>query len=857
MKNIKKGIKIFSEIMLSLILIGITTACICGVVFANYINDHLVPISDVDVASITLNLTSKVYAENKETGEYFELETLHGGENRVEVDLADIPLDLQHAFIAIEDDDFYEHNGVDWKRTIGAALNWVLPLGDSYGGSTITQQLIKNATGNNDFKVTRKLTEVLSALNVEEKLEKDEILELYLNTIYFGRSAYGVSTAATTYFAKDLSELNLAECAAIAGITNNPSLYDPFRFPENVKSRQETILFEMHRQGYISTSEYEDALDYEMVYAFEEYVNDLATTQSYFVDALVDQILDDLVDQKGYSETTAANLLYSGGLNIHATVDTSVQTHMEAVFKNEENYPTITGKNGDLPEAAMVVIDNSTGYVAGLVGGRGEKEGARVLNRVNSPRQPGSSIKPLAVYAPAFEAGLITPISVLDDSPIEFTTSITGWPKNVDRVYSGRETITNAVRVSTNTIAAKVLQMYGVTNSYNFLESSFGFTTLVEADTHGLAALSLGGMTQGVTVLEMTAAYTAIANDGNYIEPILYTHITDSNGEIILDNRVNESTLIFNNPNTVHYTRQVLSNVVNAAGGTAYGYKVPNMETYGKTGTTDSRHDLWFAGSTPYYTAVTWMGYDNPEALETYSGTKNLWQDVMNPIHEGLEAKSFPDPTDFVSVSYCLDSGLLPSEYCAHDVRGSRVASGYIAASDIPTETCTMHAPIPIDITNGAIANEYCPPELVDERVLLDLTRLFEGSVYLTDEQWTVSYNNPPIGEGVPALRSPGGTPTTYTGLPCEDHTEETALLDPEGGLDPEGNPLNPEDPLNPTNPEGETDPDEVPPTDGDNIPEEETDSTETPEVNPEANPEDNSDAFESDNAVPATDTEN
>lgn len=780
--------------LLALVLIGLTTASICGVVFAGYINKYILPKADVDIAGLSLNLTSHIYYTDSETGKVVELQSLHGEQNRIYATIDTIPENLVNAFVSIEDERFYEHNGVDWKRTILAAVNWVIPMKADFGGSTITQQLVKNVTEDNDYSVTRKITEIMRAISLDKNLEKDQILELYMNTIYLGRGAYGVNTAAMTYFGKELSELNIAECALIAGITKNPSYFDPFSYPENAKGRQETILYQMFTLGKITEAEYNVAKAYELVYLKNDYEQKLETSQSYFVDALVEDIISDLMVEYGYSSKIASQLLYTGGFEIYATIDVGIQEIMENVYEDDSNFPSITGKDGEQPQSSMVIIDPYTGHIKGIVGGRGEKVGDRVLNRASqSLRQPGSAIKPIGVYAPAFDLGVISPITVIEDSPFNFTVSSSGWPTNSYTGYRGQVTVLDAVADSVNTIAVKLLNEITPQASFNFVSSNLNVDTLVESQTYSdgsvktditLSSLSLGGLTYGMTAVDIAKSYVPFVNEGYYIEPTTYTHVLDSTGKVILQNETIKEQ-VFKNESTVFYMRRVLEEVL--ISGTATSAKIPNMDTLGKTGTTSDNYDRWFVGATPYYVGATWFGYDNPQAVRNVSGNpaQTVWTNIMKQIHEELEPAKFEDPTNFRWVSYCKDSGLLPCEYCSQDVRGSRVGSMLLAVEDIPTETCNLHVQVPIDTTTGGIATVYCPIESVKNIVLLDLTRLADKAVALNDQVYTVTYDNPPVYNGVgnedsavPVTRPAGGT---YTGEICTEHDHfPGSLLDPE-----------------------------------------------------------------------------
>ncbi len=680
--------------MVSLLLICILTAAICGVAFAWYIHAYIKPNADLNIDELGMNFTSFIYVKNPDTGEYYEYQKLHGQENRVWVDMEDIPEQLGQAFIAIEDQRFYTHQGVDWKRTAGAVMNYLTGNG-SYGGSTITQQLIKNLTEDNEYSVKRKINEIFRARALEEQInDKDRILEMYMNTIPFGQHAYGVKAAAKTYFNKDVSNLSLAECAVIAGITNAPTRYNPFNHPDNTKARQTLILNAMCEQGFITEQERDAALAEELVY--QRPADETGTTEpySYFTDTVYNDVVNDLQEQLGYSYIRAVDAVTSGGLKIYATMDPNVQAIMDDVYTDESNFPD-TSKNGILPQSAMVVL-KPNGEIAGIVGGRGEKTASLVQNRATlTTRQPGSSIKPVAVYGPAMDAGIITPYTVMEDGPY---MDINGspWPKNDNGVYSGSVLLKTAVAKSINTIAVKTLGELTPEKSYQFLTQKLGFTHLVGSRTTSsgsvlsdiaLAPLALGGLTDGVTVREMAGAYTIFLNQGNYYTPHSYTKVLDSSGATILSYEDLEPVVAFENEKTAYYMNETLQEVVSS--GTARSAKISGMDTAGKTGTTTSNRDRWFCGYTPYYVGATWFGYDENYKL-TGLGYVNpsvtLWKAVMSRIHEDLPNASFPSPGEgFTKHSYCTETGLLPGASCP-------TAVGYFYEGDLPTETCPGHA---------------------------------------------------------------------------------------------------------------------------------------------------------------------
>lgn len=726
-------------VLLTLFLIGMTTAAMCLGAFVLYLNLVIKPEADLDVNGLSMKFNSVIYY-NDDDGQQQTLQKLASQENREWVGKDDIPEYLSKAFVSIEDQRFYEHKGVDWKRTFGAAVHWILPGGNSYGGSTITQQLVKNMTEDNDYSVKRKVTEIMRALTLEKKVDdKDTILELYMNIICFGKNAYGVQTASKTYFNKPVDQLDLAECALIAGLTQNPAAYNPFKYPDAAKERQKAVLYKMYEQGYISKSEYDQAVNEQLQYHENTAGQQQKKAYSYFTDMVITDVVNDLQSQLGYSETYARSLVTSGGLSIYATVDKDVQDTMESVFENSSNFPSIS-EDGVKPQAAMMVVDPKTGHILGVVGGRGEKTASLVLNRATqSKRSPGSSLKPLATYAPALDQGLITPYSVLTDMPV-FNNNGKAWPRNENRTYAGQTTIMQAVADSTNTIAVSVMDKLTPQSAYNFLTEKLGFTSLSKSDID-YAPMALGGLTDGVTVREMAQGYTALANYGEYSTAVSYTKVVDANGETILSNEDNQPTQIFEHPEfTPYYVNDLLTNVVE--NGTGKLAAIDGMDVAGKTGTTTDNKDRWFAGYTPYYVGVCWFGYDEDYGLPTLKPNPALalWSDVMDELHEDKDNKRFDEPNedDFVEAKYCLDSGMAPSKACYSDVRGSRVATGKFYKDDVPEEECTMHK------------------WRTNSQSLLDLTRKFPIGVTVTDEYYCFGGSNDPIGEGQ-RVSSPNG----------------------------------------------------------------------------------------------------
>jgi penicillin-binding protein 1A len=729
------------KVLLTIFVIGAVTAAICITVFAVYIDRYIKPaLETVNVADMTLNYTSVVCAVDSETGEEIELEQLYDENNRIWIDYDRIPADMYHAVVAVEDNRFYTHHGVDWVRTIGATINMVIPLRAGFGGgSTITQQLIKNLTGEDDVTVERKLQEILRALEFEKSYTKEDILELYLNVVYFGRGCYGVETAAQTYFGKSASELSLAECASIAAITNSPTYYDPIRRPENNKKRQEMILDLMYAQGYIETeTEYLAAKNEELHVQSLSAVNaDTQPKQSYYVDQVINDVLADLQSELGYSAKAASNLLFSGGLRIYACIDPDIQAIVDEVYQDTVNLPHTIDVSQ--PQSAMVVMDPYNGYVVAMAGGTGTKTVDRAWNRATMTRRsPGSVIKPLTVFAPALEYGLITPISVFDDSPFNEETM---YPKNPTPGYTGRMTVKTALQLSTNTVAMKVLDLVTLRRAFDFgtvnlsldLTESYTVGDRVLSDLN-YAPLSMGSTTNGLTVLELTAAYAAFPNRGIFTQPRTYTRVLDSQGNVLLEN--NADAQVAMKEKTAFYMNNLLRNVVEA--GTATLARIDGIAVAGKTGTTNDDYDRWFVGYTPDYVAGVWYGYDTGRELKMQTNNNpavEIWSRVMTKVEQGLAYRPFFQ-LNSVEVSYCLDSGLLPSQYCTLDPRGSRIATAILLPEDIPTRTCDCHVPVQMCADSGLRAGNYCPADRLMTISLLQVDRT--GRVTMADEPYVL-----------------------------------------------------------------------------------------------------------------------
>lgn len=727
--------------------------------------------------------------------------------NRTPVSIDQVPEHLQNAVVAVEDERFYEHNGIDIRGILRAFVVGITGGSFSEGASTITQQLLKNSVFPDwvnesslaeSFK--RKFQEQYLALELEKNLEqtmtKDEakkkILEDYLNTINLGAGAYGVQAAAHRYFNKDVSELTLSESTVIAGITQNPTGYNPIVYPEANAARRKKILNAMLEQGYITQAEYDEALADDVYSRIQETDVQTGTTTiySYYTDALIEQVLEDLEKDAGYTASQAYTALYSGGLRIFSVQDEAIQQICDEEFANAANYPvetligldyalsiqkadgstvhygntdiqdyfeaqdasfnmmfyeedtarsyaaqfkeamtaegdTVLGERISLvpqPQASVVVIDQSTGYVKAIVGGRGEKEASLTLNRATSTRrQPGSTFKPLAAYAPAIDHNGKTLATVYDNAPYTYSsgTELKNWDS--DYGYSGLETIHFALVKSVNVVAVKCLTEITPQVGIDYLER-FGITTLYNNDldengnllSDAYQPLALGGITDGVVNLELTGAYAALANGGNYIKPKFYSRIEDSQGNVILDNTSEETRVV--KDTTAFLITKAMEDVIKSPEGTANGsISLGDMPVAGKTGTTDNSKDIWFEGYTPYYTCGVWGGYDNNDALPDYDSSfsryaKTLWNAIMSRIHAELPVVSFAQPENITTATVCKKSGKLAVDgLCTADQRGSQVYTEYFTTDTVPTQTCDVHVAVAVCTETGLKASETCP----------------------------------------------------------------------------------------------------------------------------------------------------
>ncbi len=810
--------------------------------------------------------------------------------NRVYVKIEDVPLDLQHAFVAVEDARFYTHNGIDPKGILRAAVKGIGNVlkggGFDEGASTITQQLLKNNvfTGwveEKGFvdKVQRKIQEQYLALQLEKQMDKQQILENYLNTINLGQNTLGVQAASYRYFGKPVSELTLSECSVIAGITKNPNGYNPITKPEKNQERREIVLNDMLDQGYIDQAQYEEALAddvYSRIQQVNKEVEESTSYNTYFVDETIEQVMSDLENKLGYSHNQAYNLLYSGGLSIYTTQDPAIQAICDEEYSNPDNYPdgtevcldyalTVQKADGTTenhsiemlvshfktlgeagaredatfstlfasadkaneyverykedilelgdevlgerieitpqPQTSMVLMDQSTGYVKAIVGGRGDKTANLTLNRAtNTQRSPGSTFKVIGTYAPAIDAYGFTIATAIDDAPYTYSDGKPVYNFNQDR-YHGMTSIRDNIVHSYNIPAVKVLTAITPQAGFDYAKNKFHIDSLVENEsryvwdkgqkvsktfTDVIQSMALGGLTDGTTNLELTAAYAAIANKGMYSSPVFYTKVVNHDGEVILDNTNPEPSRAIKET-TAWLLTDVMREVLTRGTSTIANFS--GMSLAGKSGTSNDFRDVWFVGYSPYYTCGVWSGIDSNESLPSNARNfhKVLWKKVMSRIHEGLENVAFEKPEGITTATVCKKSGKLAvAGLCDVDPRGSMVTTEYFEEGTVPTDYCDVHVRVSICSASGQLASQFCPEELRITSAYIKRPDPAEGTT--DDTPYTVPAGTTPTGlcpihvngdiPSVPLdqLQLPGGTTedTGQTADPTADPADQT-----------------------------------------------------------------------------------
>ncbi len=767
MKTRHKIRNALGRIFACFLLIGLFSTLILSSAFVIYATKGIDASLDMDMLIEGQGRTTKLYYTDAE-GNAIEMEDqrLIGSENRIWIPLEKIPIDVQNAFIAIEDHRFFEHKGMDLRRTAGAILGFFSGGAKHYGGSTITQQLIKNLTGDNSVTPKRKITEIMRALELEKHMSKEAILELYLNTVYLAEGCYGLETAAETYFGKSASELTAAEGASLAAVIQYPTKYDPMKNPENNRVRRDTVLWRMHELGLLKTSVYEASVSSPTVLHLGE-KDEAAVKNSWFTEVVIEDVIADLSEKYGLSRAAASRMLYNGGLSVYTTMDKKMQETVEQYYANIENFPK--SEEGARADSAAVLIDPKSGRLLAVAGAVGEKKSDRIFNLATQMlRSPGSVIKPITVYAPALEKNLITWASVYDDVPVTFNKEASGyalWPKNNPRVYAGLTTVNTALCKSTNTVAVRILRQLGVQTAFSYAKA-LGISHLIEKENGengevlsdvALAPLALGAVTRGVSVREMTGAYSALACGGVYHETVSYTAVYDKDGKLLLSHELKGESVF--SEDTADVMTRLLQNVV--SNGTAKDLTLQKtLPVAGKTGTSNANTDRWFIGYTPDLLCGVWYGYKDARDIGTHK--KNPAVLVFDGLITKIYAKNasetvsldkshtFARSDNVVRCLYCRDSGVLPTSACSHDLRGHRLEYGYFKKGTEPKARCDTHILVDYDSKTHAVAAAHCPSENIIRIALLKhYGRAFPCEVTVTDAQYI--YRHLPYG-AVPSM---------------------------------------------------------------------------------------------------------
>ncbi len=780
------GIYSVLKIILGALATVAVIAGVCLVVFvgilADYLESDILPQASMQLEGMDLDKDSYIYYVD-EQGNIQTLQKIYAETSSQWVDYEDIPEHLVHATVAIEDKRFFKHQGVDWIRTVSACLNMFMGGNSQFGGSSITQQLVKNVLlvdgqeDADDVTVQRKVLEIFRATELEKRYDKTVIMEWYLNNIFLGNRCTGVKTAAAKYFGKELEFLTPAESACLISITNNPSKFNPYRtMPDSEGKtgmeqndvRRINTLWVMRNEGYLTEEAYQEALNYQIVLKDgideEDKVADCteescgyhgkiptfdkredgiyycpvcgsATTigidasqnvYSWFVDTVLEDVGKALAERDGLAWNDATreiymNLISKAGYHIYSTLNMKVQEQVDKIYTNLDEIPE--DRSGQQLQSSIVVVDNATGDIVAMSGGVGEKDTFDAYNRAEANLQPGSSIKPLTIYAPAFELGIVTPATVMKDMPMKYLNEEdedpNPFPKNDGRTYSYSRTIRDGVVSSVNGIAISTLSSIGTGYSFNFARDQFGLTTLVDKYTNSSgkvftdidwSPLGMGAPTLGVSVRAMSAAYATFANNGVYREARTFTKIYNSDGEVVLHNDQDSRQII--SAKTVNYMNYCLDCAAAWGTGTAADMREIGIDVCGKTGTTASMKDRWFCGFTNYYTAAVWCGYDNPEVINLVGDYSNpacrLWKKVMKPLHTGLTSQPMYNSTMLKEYIICLDSGLLATDACRQDARGNRATSAFCASEDAPRQVCNQHVMVDWCTAGEHGATEYC-----------------------------------------------------------------------------------------------------------------------------------------------------
>lgn len=806
----------------TVLIAGVICAFVFAGVLGDYLQEDILPMADIDIDNYDLEQNSYLYYVDS-SGQIRKYQDIFAATSSAWVDFEDIPEDMIHAAVAIEDHRFFEHQGVDWVTTIKACARMF--FGDSsVGGSSITQQLIKNVLltedeAADDVTVQRKVLEIFRAVQVEKRYDKDEILELYLNFIYLGQGCRGIRSAAETYYGKEVESLTAAECASIIGITNSPTYYDPYQNPENNKERKENILWVMNKYGWLTDSEYEHALEQELVLKngidledsmaycknkecnYKGIVSSLILNDQYycpdcgnvvpvvedgsqdnyswFADTVLEDVAMAFAEKNGMAWNSASKELImqqiqSGGYHIYTTIDVDVQKQVDKIYTDLKQIPDTRG--GQQLQSAIVVIDNRTGDIVAMAGGVGKKTGFDEWNRATDAQlQSGSAIKPISIYAPGFEQGTISPATVIKDLPLMYNNG--AWPRNDNFRYGYSSTILSGVIRSVNAVAAHTLDKIGVNYGYEFAKYKFGISTLVDEyvdangtvhSDNGFAPLAMGAQTWGVHVRDMAGAYATFGSGGVRREERTFTKVYDSDGNLVIDNTQDQEQIL--SAKSVNYMNYCLVNATKSGTGTEANFS--GMQVGGKTGSTSEFKDRWYCGLTGYYTAAVWTGFDTPEVIRPTNCNNPaavLFRKVMKPLHSGLSNKKLYDTSGMVSVSVCLDSGKRATAACSKDARGiSRVASAMVYPDDVPSGSCDKHITVEL-CSGGGEPNEWC-----EKFAAVDPTVKIGKSSYikLTSEEYNAAAKATKYGLSKSYI-SKKGMLTGDVSKACTVHTKE------------------------------------------------------------------------------------
>ena len=676
------------KVLMAGTLIAIITGCLVVGIFAVYVFGFIDSSMDgYDLLELQQDYSTTLYLTDPKTGERITeppLAVLHGGENRIWVSYDEMAQNLRNAFVAIEDERFETHNGVDWKRTTAAFVNMFYNITDSsFGGSTITQQLVKNLTKDDSRSAMRKVREIMRAHTAERKYDKSIILECYLNTVDLSSGCWGVEVASEYYFGKKASELNLVESAALASIVKAPTHYNPIREAEANKDRRKLVLGKMLELGFISQSEYDEAVDAKLVTVGRQ-TDKKEEVNSFFVDAVIEDLRDQLI-VAGYDSKAATSKVYTGGFKVDCTLNPAIQKIVSDYYANDKNFPrethkytgtktdengkTVTGTFSEGLESAMVIMDYQ-GHIVAMAGGRKKKTANREFNfATHAKRQAGSSTKPITVYAPGIEMNVFNYGTPYPNQP---SGKVNGqsWPRNSGTAYGGSYTVQRALEKSLNTVAVKALIDLKLENSFDFATQKLHITTLVREgkdNDFGLPALALGGNSYGVTVKEMTAAYATFGNLGVYYRPATFSKIYDQHDNEVLPDHLDPEQAM--GEDTANIMNEMLQKVV--ISGTGTGARFGGWPIFGKTGTATAKKDLWFVGGTPYYVAGVWVGFEHPYKTNTSTSTNQaIWRNIMTAIHKDLSMKSFPESEMCGYYKYCTASGMVATSSCPGTAMG-------------------------------------------------------------------------------------------------------------------------------------------------------------------------------------------